>query len=316
MQILQLLLTLLGAIGIFLFGMKMMSEALQKLAGQRMRSFISTLAQNPVRGIFSGLTVTGALQSSSAATVMVVGLSGAGLLTFREAFSLIMGANIGTTLKAWLISYVGFGYDLNNLALPFVAVGIVLLLSRRVSRKHWGEFLIGFALLFIGIEFLKAQTEVLTSQPGLISFVRSLNNQGLLSMVFFALAGVVLTAILQSSSAMMAFTFAMVSSGWIEYPMAAAMVLGENIGTTVTANIAALVSDSRARRSALSHSLFNVFGVFLAILLFNPYINLIAWFTEWAGWTSPFDSASSIPFALAALHTSFKIGRASCRERV
>lgn len=305
--LIQQILTLLGAIGLFLFGMKLMSEALQKVAGQRMRSFISSLAQNPLKGIFSGVAVTSALQSSSAATVMVVGLSGAGLLTFRESFSLIMGANIGTTLKAWLLSTVGFGFDLHQLSLPVVAIGLMFLLSGKSRHRYWGEFMIGFALLFIGLEFIKTHTAHLATHQSLIDFVNSLAPQGLLSILFFVVLGTVLTALLQSSSAMMALTFALVSSGWVNFEMAAAMVLGENIGTTATANIAALVSDYRARRSALSHFLFNITGVIAALILFIPLLDGIAAFTRLTTGNDPYTAASAIPIALAALHTFFNL---------
>jgi phosphate:Na+ symporter len=305
--IIQQLFTLLGSIGLFLFGMKLMSEALQKVAGQRMRSFISTLAQNPVKGIFSGVTVTAALQSSSAATVMVVGLSGAGLLTFRESFSLIMGANIGTTLKAWLLSAVGFSFDLHQLSLPVVAIGLLFLLSGKSRNRHWGEFMIGFALLFIGLEFIKTHTAHLAIHQALIDFMNSLAPKGFLSILFFVVLGTVLTALLQSSSAMMALTFALVSSGWVSFEMAAAMVLGENIGTTATANIAALVSDYRARRSALSHFIFNFSGVIVALILFIPLLDGIAAFTRLTTGNDPYTVATAIPIALAALHTFFNI---------
>lgn len=297
------ILSIVGAICLFLFGMKLMSEALQKVAGQNLRNFISQLAQNPLRGVLSGLVITAALQSSSATTVMVVGLCSANLLTFPQAFSLIMGANIGTTLKAWVISLIGYSFDLSQFALPIIALGFILLFAKKSTTRAWGEFFIGFALLFMGLNFLMSQSQNLTTHPEFIHWIQTYNQEGFSSVLIFVLTGFLLTAILQSSSAMLVFTFALATSGLITYENAAAMVIGENVGTTITANIAAIVGNYKAKRAALSHFIFNVSLMLLALIFFPFIIQIITIFTEWISGKNPNIFPQSIPFALSALHT-------------
>lgn len=300
---LSVVLALLGAIGLFLFSIKLMGEALQKIAGQGMRLIISRLAQNSLRGVFSGLGITAAIQSSSAVTVMLVSLSGAGLLSFRESFSMIMGANIGTTLKAWLLALFGFSFDPTSLALPLIALSLLFLFSGKEKRKYTGEFLTGLALLFISLEFIKNQASVLTLNPVIADFLHHAGGRGWYHYLLFSFIGFLMTALLQSSSAMMAFTLALAGTGNISFEMAVAMVLGENLGTTLTANLAALMGDYRAKRTALSHFLFNLSGFIVVLLIFPYVIQGLSWFGDTLGVAS----SLKIPVGLAAFHTSFNL---------
>ncbi|MGC8865175.1 MAG: Na/Pi cotransporter family protein [Bacteroidales bacterium] len=297
------ILALLGAIGLFLFSIKLMGEALQKIAGQGMRLIISRLAQNSLRGVFSGLGITAAIQSSSAVTVMLVSLSGAGLLSFRESFSMIMGANIGTTLKAWLLALFGFSFDPTSLALPLIALSLLLLFSGKEKRRFTGEFFTGLALLFISLEFIKNEATVLTLNPVVADFLQEAGGRAWYHYLMFSFIGFLMTALLQSSSAMMAFTLALAGTGNISFEMAIAMVLGENLGTTLTANLAALMGDYRAKRTALSHFLFNLSGFILVLLVFPLVIQRLTWLLE----VLRISASLKIPVGLAAFHTSFNL---------
>ena len=274
MGILQLF-TLLGALGMFLYGMNLMSSGLQKAAGERMRSFLSAMTSNPLKGVLTGLGITSVIQSSSATTVMVVSFVNAGLLTLAQAIGVIMGANIGTTVTAWLVSWLGFKADISILAVPLMAVGFLLSNSKRNQRRNISELIVGFCLLFLGLSFMKESVPDLGETPEVLEFVRSWASHGFGSVLIFLAFGTVLTLILQSSSATMAITLIMLSMGWIPFDMACAMVLGENIGTTITANIAASVGNTQAKRAAMSHTLFNVFGVIWALILFKPFLRLV-----------------------------------------
>ena len=278
MGILQLF-TLLGALGMFLYGMNLMSSGLQKAAGERMRSFLSAMTSNPFKGVLTGLGITSVIQSSSATTVMVVSFVNAGLLTLAQAIGVIMGANIGTTVTAWLVSWLGFKADISILAVPLMAVGFILSNSKRNQRRNISELIVGFCLLFLGLSFMKESVPDLGETPEVLEFVRSWSSHGFGSVLIFLAFGTILTLILQSSSATMAITLIMLSMGWIPFPMACAMVLGENIGTTITANIAASVGNTQAKRAAMSHTLFNVFGVIWALILFKPFLNLVGLIT-------------------------------------
>ena len=253
------ILTLLGALGMFLFGMNMMSSGLQKAAGDKLRRLLSSITSNRFRGVLTGLIITSIIQSSSATTVMVVGFVNAGLLTLLQAIGVIMGANIGTTMTAWIISLLGFKADISILAVPLMALGFILSMMKSEKRKNVGEFVIGFALLFIGLAFMKSSVPDLQSSPEILSFIQGWGNYGFGSVLLFVLLGTVLTLILQSSSATVALTMIMLTLGWMPFEHAAAMVLGENIGTTITANLAAAVGNTSAKRAALAHTVFNVF---------------------------------------------------------
>jgi len=301
------LLTLIGALGLFIFGMKIMSEGIQKAAGAQMRQILRAMTSNRFKGIMTGFLITSLIQSSSATTVMVVSFVNAGLLSLLESIGVIMGANIGTTITAWLISIIGFKIKIAHLALPIIAFGFPMLFAKRTQTKAWGEVLIGFAILFIGLEELKNSVPDLSSNPELFSFLASYTNMGVLSTLLFILIGTSITIIVQSSSAAMALTLVMANNGWIPFEMAAAMVLGENIGTTITANLAAMIGNVFAKRAARAHTIFNVAGVIWMVILFNPFLSVIShYLNEYQG-TDPFTQATAIPIALSIFHSSFNI---------
>ena len=274
MGILQIF-TLLGALGMFLYGMNLMSSGLQKAAGDRLRGLLSAMTFNPFKGVLTGLGITSVIQSSSATTVMVVSFVNAGLLTLAQAIGVIMGANIGTTVTAWLVSWLGFKADISILAVPLMLLGFLFSNSKKNQRQNIGELIVGFCLLFLGLSFMKNSVPDLNETPQVLEFVRSWAGHGFGSVLIFLVFGTVLTLVLQSSSATMAITLIMLSMGFIPFEMACAMVLGENIGTTITANIAAAVGNTQAKRAAMSHTIFNVFGVIWALILFKPFLSLV-----------------------------------------
>lgn len=285
-MILQIL-TLLGALGMFLYGMNMMSSGLQKTAGNRMRNLLGAMTSSPFKGVITGIGITSIIQSSSATTVMVVGFVNASLLTLNQAIGVIMGANIGTTVTAWLVSLLGFKADISIFAVPLMALGFVLSIAKKEKYRNISEFIIGFSLLFLGLSLMKNSVPDLRQTPEILSFIQQWTGYGFGSVIIFLVFGTVLTLILQSSSATMALTLIMMSMGWIPFPMAAAMVLGENIGTTITANIAAAVGNPNARRAALAHTSFNVFGVIWALVLFRPFLSLVGVIITWLGYPNP-----------------------------
>jgi len=270
-------LTLLGAIGMFLYGMKIMSEGLQKVAGDKLRNILSAMTTNRFTGVLTGLLITALIQSSTATTVMVVSFVNAGLLSLAQSISVIMGANVGTTVTAWLISVLGFKIDISTLALPLIGIAIPFLFSSKSRRKSWGEFILGFALLFLGLAYLKDSVPDLQNNPDALAFIQNYTSMGYWSILIFLAIGTLLTIILQSSSATVAITLVMCSQGWIPFEIAAAMVLGENIGTTITANLAALSANTSAKRAALAHLMFNLFGVTWCMILFYPFTDLVSW---------------------------------------
>ena len=289
---------LLGALGMFLYGMNLMSAGLQKAAGSKMRGFLTAMTSNPFKGVLTGLGITTAIQSSSATTVMTVGFVNAGLLTLSQAVGVIMGANIGTTVTAWLVSLLGFKADISIFAVPLMAIGFILSLSKRDKRRHISELVIGFSLLFLGLSLMKSAVPDLRETPEVLEFIRDWTSYGFGSVLIFLVFGTVLTLVLQSSSATMALTLIMVNMGWIPFEMGAAMVLGENIGTTITANIAAAVGNANARRAAMAHTLFNVFGVCWALILFRPFLMLVGTTITWLGLPNPMDIDYSATIAM------------------
>ena len=316
MEILQVF-TLLGALGMFLYGMNLMSSGLQKAAGDRLRGFLSAMTSNPLKGVLTGVGVTSIIQSSSATTVMVVSFVNAGLLTLTQAIGVIMGANIGTTVTAWMVSWLGFKADISILAVPLMLFGFLFSNSKKDKRKNVGELIVGFSLLFLGLSFMKESVPDLRQTPEVLEFVTAWSSYGFGSVLLFLAFGTVLTLVLQSSSATMAITLIMLSMGWIPFDMACAMVLGENIGTTITANIAASIGNTQAKRAAMSHTIFNVFGVVWALILFRPFLRLVGYITEMLfGLPNPAaagfavtDSASvegtAALYGLSMLHTLF-----------
>ncbi|WP_222983504.1 Na/Pi cotransporter family protein [Flagellimonas meishanensis] len=301
------ILSLLGSLGLFLYGMKVMSDALMEVAGDKMRQILASMTSNRLFAVFTGFLITSVIQSSSATTLMVVSFANASLLTLFESIGVIMGANIGTTVTAWLITLLGFKVNIGAIALPLVALGFVFTFSKKKKVNQWGRFIVGFAILFIGLQFLKEAVPDIGSNPEVLAFLAKYTQSGFWSVLLFLLIGTLLTIIIQSSSATMALTLVMCHEGWIPFDMAAAMILGENIGTTITANLAALIANYHAKRTAMAHLIFNVIGVIWAILLFNPILNAIDWFITREGGTSAFTSATAIPVALSVFHTAFNV---------
>ena len=308
MEILQMF-TLLGALGMFLYGMNLMSSGLQKAAGDRLRAFLSAMTSNPFKGVMTGVGVTSVIQSSSATTVMVVSFVNAGLLTLVQAISVIMGANIGTTVTAWMVSWLGFKADISILAVPLMLFGFLFSNSKKDNRKNIGELIVGFSLLFLGLSFMKESVPDLRQTPEVLEFVTAWSSHGFGSVLLFLVFGTVLTLVLQSSSATMAITLIMLSMGWIPFDMACAMVLGENIGTTITANIAASVGNTQAKRAAMSHTIFNVFGVLWALILFKPFLRLVGYITEVLfGLPNPADEGFTVTDSVSAEGTAALYG--------
>ena len=315
MGILQIF-TLLGALGMFLYGMNLMSSGLQKAAGDKLRGLLSSMTSTPFKGVMTGLGVTSVIQSSSATTVMVVSFVNAGLLTLTQAIGVIMGANIGTTVTAWMVSWLGFKADISLLAVPLMLLGFLFSNSKKNQRQNVGELIVGFCLLFLGLSFMKESVPDLRETPQVLEFVKEWSGHGFGSVLIFLVFGTVLTLVLQSSSATMAITLIMLSMGWIPFQMACAMVLGENIGTTITANIAASIGNTQAKRAAMSHTIFNVFGVIWALILFKPFLGLVGKIIELFGLPNPAaegfavaspDSPTSTAalYGLSMLHTLF-----------
>lgn len=298
------ILTLVGALGMFLYGMNMMSSGLQKAAGDGLRRFVSSITSNPLKGVFTGLGVTAVIQSSSATTVMVVSFVNAGILTLTQAIGVIMGANIGTTFTAWIIALFGFKADISVLAVPLMAVGFIMSISQKGKVKDLGEIVVGFSLLFLGLSFMKNSVPDLQSTPEVLSFIQSWSGHGIWSIILFVAVGTVLTLVLQSSSATVALTLIILNMGWIKFDMAAAMVLGENIGTTITANIAAAVGNVNAKRAALAHTVFNVFGVIWAVALFPYFLKLISLIVNSIGLGN---SEQTPLYSISMLHTVFNL---------
>jgi len=267
--------TLVGSLGLFLYGMKIMSEGLQKVAGNKLRAVLATMTKNRFTGVLTGLFITSLIQSSSATTVMVVSFVNAGLLNLLQAITVIMGANIGTTVTAWIISLFGFKVSIAAFSVPLIAISIPFIFSAKSKRKSLGEFILGFAFLFMGLDMLKNSVPDLKSNPEMLQFLSNYTQSGFGSVLIFLLIGTILTIIVQSSSATMAITLVMVSKGWISYELGAAMVLGENIGTTITANIAAIPANVSAKRAALAHTTFNIFGVIWMLIFFYPFMHMI-----------------------------------------
>ena len=302
------LLMLIGALGFFIYGMKMMSEGIQKVAGNKMRMILRTMTKNRVVGVISGFLITILVQSSSATTVMTVSFVNAGLLSLVESAGIMMGANIGTTITAWIVSIFGFKIKIAAFSLPIIAIGTPMLFSSKSNLKSWGETLIGFALLFMGLNELKNTVPDLNSNPELLSFLASYTDMGMLSTLLFIGIGTALTVLVQSSSAAMALTLVMCHQGWIPFENAAAMVLGENIGTTITANLAALIGNVHAKRSARFHSLFNLIGVFWMIFCMPLFLSAINYvMVNYVGMVSPYEKSESIPIALSYFHTAFNV---------
>jgi phosphate:Na+ symporter len=296
-------LQILGGLGVFLFGLRTMSTGLQRLAGDRLRAILGGLTKNRVAGIFSGFLITCAVQSSTATTVLVVSFANAGLLALAQCIGLIMGANIGTTVTGWLVSLLGFKVNIAAFALPVIGIAFPLSLMGSNRAKQLAEVLMGFGLLFLGLQFLKDGVPDLKSNPEALAFLQDFASHGFASVLLFILVGTVLTIIVQSSSATMTITLAMAAKGWIGYDVAAAMVLGENIGTTITATLAAIGANNTAKRVARSHTIFNLIGVLWMLPLLDPFLRMIDTIVPGDPLTNP----AALPTHLAAFHTAFNV---------
>lgn len=269
-------LKLVGSLALFLYGMKIMSEGLQKLAGNKLRNILSAMTKNRIMGVLTGVLITALVQSSSATTVMVVSFVNAGLLSLIQSIGVIMGANIGTTVTAWIISFFGFGkFSISALSIPLMGIALPLIFSSKSKNKSLGEFIFGFAFLFMGLDFLKEAMPDLQNNPEILSFVQNFTGMGFLSTLLFLMVGTMLTILVQSSSATVALTLIMAVKGWIDFPSAAAMIMGENIGTTITANLAAIPANLSAKRTAFAHFMFNVLGVIWMLFIFQHFVQLV-----------------------------------------
>lgn len=299
------LLSLLGSLALFLYGMKIMSEGLQKFAGDRLRNILAAMTKNRVMGVFTGILITALIQSSSATTVMVVSFVNAGLMTLAQSIGVIMGANVGTTVTAWIISAIGFKINIALFALPLLAVGLPLIFSGKTSRKSVGEFVFGFSFLFMGLSYLQSSAEALNIGEYVANGLASWGSgDSFFTIIVFVIVGALVTMVVQASAATMAITlmlFDMHIPGF-GFEQAAALAMGQNIGTTITANLAALTANTQARRAAMAHLLFNVLGVVVVLILFTPFCNGIVWFVN-----DVMHQPDNDMFKLSAFHTAFNV---------
>jgi len=302
----------IGSLALFLFGMKYMSEALQKLSGNKLRNVLASFTSNRFKAALTGVLVTTVIQSSSATTVMVVSFVNAGILNLTNAIGVIMGSNIGTTATAWIITLFGIKYDISAFSIPLIGLGFILMMFKERKSVNIGEFLIGFGILFLGLLYLKDSFSSLNlaENPDFIQFMKGFVTNGSIhygTILLCVLIGTLLTIVLQSSSAMMAVTIVLCSQGAIPFEMALALVLGENIGTTFTANIAATIGNIQAKKSARAHLIFNVIGVIWILVIFRLIVPFINELTLVLDGSSPFVEAAAIPFALSLFHSLFNI---------
>ena len=300
-------LKLIGSLALLMYGMKTMSEALQKLTGGHLRHILGAMTTNRFTGLLTGTFVTASVQSSTATTVMTVSFVNAGLLTLGQAISVIMGANIGTTVTAWIMSIFGFQIDMNNLIFPLFALAVPLIFSNKSQKKSFGEFIFGFSFMFLGLTTLRenAMHMDLEHNASIISFITSCKEWGFFSILSFLLIGGIITMCAQSSAAVMAITLILCSSGVLDLYLGIALVMGENIGTTVTSNIAALTANTQARRAALAHFIFNIFGVVWILCIFHPFVDMVSGMIN-----RLFPGVSpevAITYKLSAFHTAFNI---------
>ncbi|MBN2263670.1 MAG: Na/Pi cotransporter family protein [Prolixibacteraceae bacterium] len=303
---LLILLTIAGATALFLFGMKLMSESIQKIVGERIRNLLTSMTSNKLKGVLTGAFIAALIQSSSATTVMVVSFVNAGILRLFEAISIIMGANIGTTFIAWLIAFFGFNINFSIFLLPVIGLGIPLIFSAQRKYRNWGELLLGFCLLFLSLNFLKTNVPQVY-ESWFLNAINWMSSSDLLSFFMFFLLGTVFTMAIRSSSAIIALTMVFVFNGWLGFEQAAAMVVGENVGTTLAAITASRGANINAKRAAYAHLFFNLFGFLMLIFLFQWFLKGIAILYTGAGGANPFTNSHSVPLALALFHTLFNL---------
>ncbi|MBE6310343.1 MAG: Na/Pi cotransporter family protein [Bacteroidales bacterium] len=308
-------LTLIGGVGLFLYGMKVMSEGLQKVAGDRMRNVLSAMTRNRFMGVLTGVVITVLMQSSSASTVMVVSFVNAGLMSLAQSVGVIMGANVGTTFTSWIIAVLGVKVDISAFVMPIVAISIPLMFSNSSRYKSLSEFMIGFALLFMGLGLINDNVPELS--PEQLEFLAGYSSMGFLSVLLFVLVGTVITMIIQSSAATFALVMVMAIKGWVSFDMACAIVLGSNIGTTITPILASFGANITAKKAAMAHFLFNFFGSIWTVILYYPFCALIVWITALLGqgnpslpmseFANPEQYGIAVSFGLSIFHTVFNI---------
>jgi phosphate:Na+ symporter len=305
MNIIGQILQIVGSLGLFLYGMRVMSEGLQKSAGDRMKSILKMMTGNRFAAVFTGFAITAIIQSSSATTVMIVSFVNASLMNLTQAVGVILGANIGTTVTGWLVAILGFKIKVSALAIPAIAIGFPFLFVRRLKRKEIGEILIGFGLLFLGLEFLKNSVPDIQQYPDLLAFLQHTGSGSFLSLMLYVTVGTLITIVVQSSSASMAITLTMAHAGWIGFPAAAAMVLGQNIGTTATAYLASLGANTTARRASRAHIIFNLAGSLWVLVIIHPFMQFIDFIVPGAAYGP--DSVNHLPQHMAMFHTIFNV---------
>ena len=296
---------ILAGLGLFLFGIEYMGDGLKGYSGDKMKDIIDKYTSSPFKGIVIGAFVTCLIQSSSGTTALAIGLIRSGLMTLEQSIGIIMGANIGTTVTAWLISALGFKVDIAAFALPLLAFALPLFFSGKKLSQINRRICLWFRVPVHGASKLKGKRPGPRSESGDAGFRAELYGYGIFSIILFLFIGAILTMIVQASAATMAITLIMCANGWIDYHLGVALVLGENIGTTITANLAALTGNTQARRAALAHLVFNVFGVMWVLVLFYPFTNAVSWFVTHVMKVS--DPAVAVSFKLAAFHTAFNI---------
>ncbi len=305
MNIIGQLLEIAGSLGLFLFGMKIMSEGIQKAAGNRMKAILKFMTGNRFAAVFTGVAITAIIQSSSATTVMIVSFVNAGLMNLTQSIGVILGANIGTTVTGWLVALLGFKIKVSALAIPAIGIGFPFLFVKKLKHKDIGEVLIGFGLLFLGLSFLKDSVPDISQNPEALQFLTRFSSGGIGSTIIFLLVGTLVTFIVQSSSAAMAITLTMAYQGWISYPAAAALVLGQNIGTTITAYLASIGTSTTAKQASRAHILFNIIGSLWVVILFTPFLRLVDFIVP--GDVYGVNSAILLPAHLAMYHTIFNV---------
>lgn len=291
--------SLLGSVCLFLYGMKVMSEGLQKVAGDRLRNILGIMTRNRVTGVLTGVLITALIQSSSASTVMVVSFVNAGLMSLGQAMAVIFGANVGTTVTTWIISAFSFEINISDYSVLLLAVGVPMLFMKKSFYKSLGEFLIGFCFLFMGLDLISKYVPDLQQNPSMLEFLTHYTSMGYGSVLIFFFIGIIITMVAQSSAATFAITLIMCSQGWITYELGCAIILGGNIGTTITPVLASLSGNLAAKRTAMGHVLFNVLGSIIVLAVFQPFVSLVAEITQWLEGTNPMTITAAQEAAMA-----------------
>ena len=292
-------LCLLGAVCMFLYGMKVMSEGLQKVAGDRLRNILGAMTKNRLTGVLTGIVITALIQSSSASTVMVVSFVNAGLMSLAQSMAVIFGANVGTTVTTWIISAFSLEFNISDYSIVMLAIAVPMLFMKKSAYKSTGEFIIGFAFLFMGLDLISQFVPNLKDNPEMLKFVSDYASMGVWSVILFFVFGLILTMVVQSSAATFAITLIMCSQGWINFSLGCAIILGGNVGTTITPMLAAMSGNLAAKRTAMGHVLFNVIGSIIVLCIFHPFMELVADITKACTGTNPLDISAAEEMAMA-----------------